>query len=66
MVGKDKVIDEDTDICLVPPEDDWFFSLHATGSIDPGHQALSASFLVTGCSVDLASAEKIAANLRFE
>src|SRR5690606_39531414 len=58
----DEVIDQESDIGLIPAKDDRLPALDSQDGIDPGDQALGGSLLVAGGSVDLPRQKKILAD----
>ena len=63
---RDKVIYQDSDICLVSTENERGFSAHCQCGVNSGHKTLGGRFLITGGTVHLAGHIEPTDYLRFQ
>jgi hypothetical protein len=61
-----QVINQDANVCLIPPENDRRQVLYLASGIDPRHQTLRPRFLITRSAINLARKKKVLANLGLE
>ena len=53
-----QIIDHDTDVCLIPSEDQRLFAKQFGAGIDAGYYALTCRFLIPAGAVYLTGAEQ--------
>ena len=63
---RDQIIDQDTDISIVPAKDKRLLSAAFQMCINAGHQTLGRSFFIAGSTIDLTCKEKVVDILQLE
>ena len=61
-----EVVDQHTDVCLVPSQGEWLTSAAVDGGIDACNDALSRCFLIAGGAVHLSGEEEVFHHFRLQ